>query len=168
MILETVNRLKASNPEAASAGAADTITVTDILAMRARIWGFNNAIWLANHDTIGQIGKLEGTVGHSNIFNPRISEAMPDTLLGRPIFFTEYTKTLGDANDILLLNMSQYLEGQLGGVNQAQSIHVRFLANEECFKFSMRNDGKPWWNAALTPRNSTATLSPFVGLAERA
>lgn len=44
------------------------------------------------------------------------------------------------------------------------------LANpdEQKVRFVFRVDGQPWWPAALTPRYSSDTLSPFVAIAERA
>ena len=50
----------------------------------------------------------------------------------------------------------------------AESIHVRFLTHGRSLKFWLRNAGMPWWNAPLTPKKGTNTLSPFVTLAERA
>ena len=43
------------------------------------------------------------------LFNPSRGIDVPDTLLGRPIFFTEYAKTLGDEGDLILAVWSQYL-----------------------------------------------------------
>jgi hypothetical protein len=46
-------------------------------------------------------------------------------------------------------------------------MHVRFVNHERAFKFWTRNAGAPWWRSALTPHKGSATLSPFVTLAER-
>lgn len=149
--------------------AADTIVKANILKMRSRCWGYENAVWMANHDTYSQIAAIGGDGnGSGNLWQQSMVEGRPDRLLGRPIYFTEYTKTLGDANDIILVNWTQYLEGLYQPMQSAESIHVRFLNNENTYKFWLRNDGKGWWTSALTPRNSSNTLSPFVGLAERA
>lgn len=150
--------------------AADTIVGANILKMRARCWGYGRAIWLANIDTYEQLAKVHvaGTNGDVFLFSPARGEDVPDMLLGRPIFFTEFVETLGDKGDILLADWSQYLEGQLGGVNSAESMHVRFLNNERCFKVSLRNDGRPWWRSAITPVKGANSLSPFVTLDARA
>ena len=88
---------------------------------------------------------------------------------GRPAYSTEYTQTLGTAGDIVLANWSEYLEGILTpDIQSAESIHVRFVNHERAFKFWIENCGTPWWKAALTPKRSTQTLSPFVVLATRA
>lgn len=146
--------------------SADTIVAANIYKMRSRTWGYGNAIWLANHDTIPQLAALND--GTNNIFLVSATEDLPDMLLGRPIFFTEYTETLGDKGDILCGNWSQYLEGTLESVQSAESVHVRFVNHERTFKFWTYNDGRCWWRSALTPKKSSNTLSPFVNLAARA
>ena len=75
---------------------------------------------------------------------------------------------MGDTGDILLVNPTQYLDGLYQPLQSAESLHVRFDSHERAFKFWLRNDGKCWWRAALTPKNSASTLSPFVKLDARA
>lgn len=147
--------------------AADTITYNNILAMRARCWGYGNAVWVANHDALPTLAKMNFVVGTggSAVFVPNTN---PATLLGRPLFFAEYLKTVGDQGDILLVNPTQYLDATLEDIQSADSVHVRFETGERTFKFWLMNDGKCWWRAPLTPKNSTATLSPFVTLDARA
>jgi len=70
--------------------------------------------------------------------------------------------------DIAFLDASQYILAQKGGIDQASSIHVRFLNDETVLRFVQRIDGQPLWNSPLTPADaSAATLSPFVFLAVR-
>jgi len=150
--------------------AAATIVFKNILNMRSRCWGYGQAIWLANHDTFPQLAQMGLAVGAGGVpvYIPSAVEDRPDMLLGRPIFYTEFAETVGTAGDLILSNWSQYLEGQLGGLESTESTHVRFLANERAFKINLRNDGRPWWKSALTPKKGANTLSPFVTLATRA
>ena len=152
-----------------SGQAADTIVSTNVIKMAARSWGFGQAIWLANHDTRPQLAVLSIAVGTAGtlIYQPSEREGFPDMLWGRPIFYTEYASTLGDAGDIILWNPTQYLEGLYQPLQSAESMHVRFLNHERVFKFWLRNCGAPWWRSALTPANGS-TLSPIVTLAARA
>lgn len=151
---------------------ADTINGTNVIKMRQRVWRYGQAIWLANHDTLEQLMTchIAGTNSDVFLFSPGRGVDVPDTLLGRPIIFTEYANTLGDLGDICCGVWSQYLWGTMGPQNprRAESIHVRFLNHERTFKFWIENDGAPWWRALLTPHKSAETLSPFVALAERA
>lgn len=146
---------------------ASEIDYLDIVNMMSRCWRYQNAVWIANHDTIPQLAQMNLVVGAggSAIFVMNAANALPSTLMGKPLFFSEYLQTLGTAGDILLCNWSQYLEGTYQPLSSAESIHVRFVQAERAFRFMIRNDGAPWWRSALTPKNSATTLSPYVTLA---
>ena len=148
---------------------ADTILFKNIVQMRSRAWKYGNCIWMANHDTMPQMFLLNQVVGTGGtpIFSTDASRDIPDQLLGRPLVFTEYTETVGDAGDLLLINWAEYLEGILQPMQSAESIHVRFINNETAFKFWTRNAGTGWWRTVLTPKKSSITRSPFIRLAER-
>ena len=152
-----------------SSQPAATITYNNVLAMRARVWGYGSAVWLANHNCLPQLAKMNSPVGTggSLVYQSSAAVDVPDMLLGRPIYYTEYAKTLGTTGDILCCNFGEYLEGVYQPLQSAESIHVRFLNNERTFKFWLRNAGAPWWKTALTPKNGD-TLSPFVKLDARA
>ncbi len=149
---------------------ADTITGQNLVDMRSRCWGYGQAIWLVNHDALGTIAsaRLDGTNSDNFIFTPGNGTDIPDRILGRPVFFTEYVNTVGDLGDINLCNWGEYLEASKGGLRIAESMHVRFLAREKTLRAVMRNDGKSWWNSVLTPKNGAASRSPFITLEARA
>ena len=54
-----------------------------------------------------------------------------------------------------------------GGIQQVQSLHVRFLQDEQVLKFTYRVDGAPRTNVAVTPNKGTDTQSPYIALAAR-
>lgn len=147
--------------------AADTIVTENIDKMAARCWRYNSAVWLANQTTRPQLRGLVRAVGTGGAPVPYFSVGDgQERLDGRPIFFTEFAKAVGDVGDLILGDWSQFIEGIYQPLQQAESIHVRFLNHERTFKFWVRNCGMPWWRSALTPKNG-ATLSPFVVLAAR-
>lgn len=150
--------------------AADTIVANNVLKMRQRCWRYGRAVWLANHDTYLQLAQLRivGDNGDVWLFRPGNGVDTPDTLLGRPIFFTEYAETLGDAGDLVLGVWSEFLEGEYEAPDRAESMHVRFENHERTFKFWLRNAGAPWWRDVLTPKRGANTLAPFVRIAARA
>jgi HK97 family phage major capsid protein len=129
-------------------------------------------VWLINKDTIPQLYTMGITVGVGGapVFVPANGAAgRPyNELFGIPILPVEYCATLGTLGDILLVDLSEYQMIEKGGIRSEYSIHVRFLYDEGVFRFIWRVDGQPKWNSALTPFKGTATVSPFVGLAERA
>jgi len=168
----------ASNPclvsQAIESGQlADTIVTENILKMWMRLPAASKgkAIWVANNDTFLELSTLTiavGTGGATVGLVKDATEGASATLLGRPLFLSEKMETLGDANDIGLCDLSKYYFGTKGSAKTASSTHVRFIYDETCFKFSIRVDGQPSLLSAVTPRKGANTLSPFVGLAERA
>lgn len=153
--------------------AAASIVLENIVKMWARMWGPSrqNAVWLYNQDiepVLFTLGMIVGT-GGSPIFMPPggLSSSPYGTLLGRPMIPSEQAATLGTVGDLMLVDLGQYLMADKGGMQTASSIHVRFLYDEQVFRFTLRTDGQPLWNAALTPAQGSNTLSPFVALATR-
>lgn len=151
--------------------AATTITGTNLVNMRARCWRYSNAVWMANHDAWLQIQKatIASGTGVVPVWQAGDeSSGSPDMVLGRPLFLCENCATLGTVGDVVLVDWSQYLDGQYKPMEALSSIHVRYQAVETAFRFTVRNGGAPWWRAALTPKRSATTLSPYVALATRA
>jgi len=144
--------------------AADTITFANIVKMIARCWRYGESVWLANPTAYPQLRQMVQPGSTIPIFatgTPGIA-----TLEGRPIYFHERLAALGDLGDIVLVNPREYLEAEVGGMQSADSVHVRFLEHERTFKFWMVNGGAGWWRSALTPKRGD-TLSPFVYLQAR-
>lgn len=157
-----------------SGQAAGSIVFENIVNMRARLWARSraNSVWYINQDCETELHKMALAVGTGGVpvYLPAQGLAgLPyDTLYGRPIIPIEHCKTVGTNGDIILADMSQYRLIDKGGVNQAVSMHVKFLTDEQVFRFTLRVNGMPLWSSALTPKNGSKTQSPFVTLATRA
>jgi HK97 family phage major capsid protein len=125
---------------------------------------------MANHDCYPALSTLQLKIvtAGTAMYQPSLVEDRPDLLLGRPIIYTEYAKSIGTQGDLILANWNEYLEGTLQPLATEESIHVRFVNHEQTFKFYLRNAGIPWWKVALTPAYSSNKLSPFVVLDTRA
>ena len=154
-------------------GAA-TILYENVIKMRARCWGYGKAVWLANHDCLPQLMLMNQSIGTGGmpVFQPGdrlglVNSDIDGYLMGRPLMFSEYTKSVGTTGDIILCNWSEYLEGTYQPMQSAESIHVRFVNHERAFKFWLRNAGQPWWKTAITPNQGSNTLSPYIALAAR-
>jgi len=151
--------------------AATTVVYENVVKMRSRIMptSYGRAVWVANSDTIPQLMTMNlavGTGGAAMWVQSSVPD-MPDTLLGRPIVYTEHAQTLGTAGDIMLADFSQYLIGDRMDLRIDSSMHQQFTTDEICWRFVKRVDGQPWMISALTPQNGSNTLSPFVELAVR-
>ena len=153
--------------------AAATVVAENIQKMWARMWAPSrgNAVWLINQDIEPQLHSMSLAVGTGGVpvYMPAggLSVSPYASLYGRPVMPIEQCQTLGTAGDIYLVDLSQYLLIEKGGIKAASSIHVQFTTDETAFRFVYRVNGQPIWNAALTPFKGSNTLSPFVNLAVR-
>lgn len=153
--------------------AAATIVFENIVKMWSRMWARSrrNAFWAINQDIEPQLYTMSLSVGTGGIpvyMPPNGAAGTPyGTLFGRPVIPVEQASTLGTAGDISLVDLSQYLLIDKGEVQSASSVHVRFIYGENTFRFTYPVNGQPIWNKAMTPKNGSNTLSPFVTLATR-
>lgn len=151
--------------------AATTFVTANAAKMFGRLWtrSMANAAWFVNQDVYQQL--LQLTIGSSQwpVWIPPggLAAAPYGSLYGRPVVPVEYCQTLGTVGDVVLADMSQYLVIDKGGPQAAQSMHVRFVNDEMTFRMTYRVDGQPIWNAALTPKNGSSTVSPFIALQAR-
>lgn len=157
-----------------SGQVADTVVYENVLKMWSRLWSRsrNTSAWFIHQDVLPQLAQMAMSVGVGGVpvYMPAtgVAGSMYSTLFGRPVIEIEHADTVGDQGDIMLLDLSQYLMIDKGGMDAAQSIHVRFIYGENTFRFMLRTDGQPIWNSPLTLFNSSTTVSPFVLLDARA
>jgi HK97 family phage major capsid protein len=154
--------------------AAATVVAQNVIKMWARMWARSraNAAWFVNQDVEPQLMQMSVAVGTGGqlIYMPPggLSGQPYGTLFGRPVIPTEFNPTLGTVGDIVLADWSQYKLANKGAVKAASSMHVQFLTDQMCWRFTARYDGQVTWKAALTPYKGTNTQSPFITLATRA
>lgn len=150
--------------------AAATVTKENLVKMRSRLSGssLDSSIWLVNQSVEPQLNLL--TLGDLGAYFPSGTFANQpyDQLFGRPVVRCEQAAALGSVGDISLIDFSKYLLIEKGGIKGETSIHVRFLHEETAFRWSLRIGGIPMFDSAVTPFKGSATLSPYVALAERA
>jgi len=151
--------------------AAATILHNNLKNMWARGWGRSrpNMIWMINQDCEPALDDLAKVIGTGGV-EPNWVTYSPEGVLrikGRPVVTSEYCSTLGTVDDIVLVDLSQYYFVDRGGVEQAQSMHVRFTTDEMAFRATYRVDGGMSWKEALTPFKGSNTQSPVVVLATR-
>jgi len=152
-----------------SAQKAATIVTENLSKMWARFRG-RNPVWYINQDCNPQLDALTLTAGTAAL-EPRFVTYGSDGLMrikGAPVIPIEQCETLGTVGDIILADWSQYITADKGAINEASSIHVDFIYDQELFRFLYYFDGQPRWTSALSPYKGTNTVSPFVALATRA
>lgn len=160
--------------EAESGQAADTVLYQNIanawarMAPRAR----RNAVWLMNSDAEAQLQfmafpVLSGTSVPVYLPPGGLSGSPYSTLYGRPIIVSEPMPALGNAGDVILADMKQYMSVvKASGLRQDVSIHLFFDYDITAFRFVLRVGGQPWWNSPITRANGP-THGFFVALGAR-
>jgi len=152
---------------------AATILTENIIKMWSRMYGKSraNAVWFINQDIEPQLFTMSLAVGTGGVpvYMPAngLAGSPYGTLMGRPVIPVEQCATLGTVGDIMLVDLSQYMTIDKGGVKGDSSMHVRFLYDEMAYRFITRIDGQPLWKSALTPFKGSNTQSPFVALQTR-
>lgn len=148
--------------------AADTIVAGNIAKAYSRMLNPQDAVWVANSDTLPQLMVLAFTNGQP-MWQPNFAEGPGGMLLGRPIIWSEHADTVGDVGDIQFVNPNGYEAfRKQNGISFAESIHLFFDYNVRAFRWIFRIGGQPVLSAPVTPNKSAATKSHFVAIAERA
>lgn len=151
--------------------AATTIVWENIVKMYSRMLpsSLDSAVWVCHIDTFPELATMSlsvGTGGSAIWLNNGVA-GPPMTILGRPVFFTEKVRSLGTAGDINFVDFSYYLIGDRQAIQADTSPHYRFQNDQTTVRFIERVDGRPWIQSAITPRQGTNTLSPFIQLQTR-
>lgn len=148
----------------------DTIVYENIIKMYARMYpqGQQRAVWIANSTTIPQLMQLSIAVGVGGSVIPVMKESNGQfSLLGRPVLFTPNLPILGDANDIIFADLSQYAVGIRREIRLEKSTIPGWTNDLVSYRALVRFDGQGIWSSAITPRKGDS-FSWCVGLAERA
>ena len=161
---------------AVTRAAANKVRSEDVATMvsRLRPGAYGKSFWLMNTSVLPQIwtmvlgGSASGT--GVPVFQPNFKDSPYGTLLGRPIYVSEYCMDLTDAaaatGEILLVNPDGYgLAVRSEGLQTASTIGFAFDQGLQSFRATMRVGGTPLLSAAISRANGSETLSDFVKLA---
>jgi HK97 family phage major capsid protein len=155
-----------------SAQPADTLYYENVIKMWAQLLptAKAGAVWLINTDVTPALATM--SFNHTGLSGTGSAVYLPaggasvtpyGTLMGKPIIEIEQCATLGDAGDVILANFNQgYLLAEKGGMQSDMSIHVRFIYDEQVFRFVLRLDGQPMLRSKITPFKGSNELSHFV------
>jgi HK97 family phage major capsid protein len=155
---------------ASSAGGTNTVTATDVDNMWVRRAKPSGAgyVWLGNQEIETQLSKLVYSVTNTAgqfayVPGGLFGDSVLPKLKGKPVYYTEFNAALGTTGDIILFDPSQYAIGyKTTGIRGSVSAHVYFASDQQLFKYTIRMDGRPLWDAALTRYKGSSSLSPIV------
>jgi HK97 family phage major capsid protein len=147
---------------------ADLLKFEDIVAMYSRMLpgSLSRAVWIASIDTFPQLAAMviPGGAAPNAVWlsNGQVIDSPPMTIFGRPVFFTEKVPKLTDPGALSFVDLGFYLIGDRQVMSAMSSPHFKFQNDQTAYRIIERLDGRPWLNSAITPKNSSNTLSPFI------
>jgi HK97 family phage major capsid protein len=150
--------------------AAGTIVHGNITKMWQRLVARSraNAVWLINQECEGQLTDMSFTSGGNTMLSPYAQEYVTKgTIKGRPVQTIEQANALGSIGDIVLADPTQYIGIDKTKAQMDVSIHVRFLYDEQVFRFTYRFNGQTYRTAPIQPYKGANSLSSFVALQNR-
>lgn len=140
-----------------SGQAVDTLNYLNIAKMFSRMYpaGLNRAVWIANStllpDLLTNMVVAVGTGGTVvNVFQENNGQY---TLLGRPLFLTPNLPAIGDLNDIIFCDLSQYAIGIRREMRLERSNIPGWTEDLMSYRVLVRFDGQGTWSDVLSPRN---------------
>ena len=150
-------------------GTANEVNYIDLVNMLANVITRGNYVWLCQRvDMLPQLMTMTDGAGQL-IWTSNARDGAPaPRLAGIPIFFNEISPALGSAGDLRLVDLSYYLvkPGMGVSITSDNTMYAsNFLAGIETIRVIYYIDGKPWLTDALTLRDGTNTVSPFISLA---
>jgi HK97 family phage major capsid protein len=154
--------------QAKSASGSTVIAAKDPANMISRMIpeSFNNSFFLAHNTVLPYLWTL--TLGQMPVYAQDFRQSPYGSLLGRPVFVSEFCQDYNTAGDIMLVSPDGYAVAiKAGGIQTAASIHFAFDQGLQSFRATMRVGGAPLAQAAVSRKNGSSTLSHIVALAAR-
>jgi HK97 family phage major capsid protein len=152
-----------------SATGSTNIAAADLTNMASRMvpGSFGNAFWLCHSSVLSKLWTL--VLGQQPILAPDFSKSPFGTLLGRPVFTSEFCSDYNTAGDIFLVSPDGYgLAVKSSGVRTDTSIHFGFDQGLQSFRATLRIGGTPLLSTPVARKNGTSTQSHLICLGVRA
>jgi len=148
--------------------AAQTVTAANINKMWVRMPARYRAqaVWFINQEVDTALTEMAFGTG-VNMHPLALEYLQKGTMKGAPVVSIEQASALGTKGDIILSDPTQYIGIDKANLTADSSIHVRYLYDEQVFRFIYRFNGAPYRNKPITPYKGNVDLSPFVTLADR-
>jgi len=151
--------------------AAGAVSYADIVALRSRIHPnfAKGAVWVASTDILETLLLLEDTAGHyifPNSFRG-VDAAIPDQMLGRPIFWTDKMAVLGSSDgDLALVDFGAVALGLRQGIFLENSTSPGWYQNLVSYRAITMWDAQPLLQKPITPRNGSTNTLSFAAVLE--
>lgn len=139
------------------------ISYANLTAMLSKLLMRGGApVWFASQSELPALMEIEDTDGNY-IWQPNAREGVPQTLLGYPLIWNEFSPLANAKGSLSLVNLANYLIKDGSGPFVAASEHVKFRENQTVFKVFWNVDGQPWMTQPIKQEKGHE-VSPFVVL----
>lgn len=136
----------------------------DALSMLSRFKSTGGSpVWIIHPSIWPDIGRFEVGTGGA-VYQSNVQAGLGAPLLGAPILQSEHLPQADNSGCVILADLNAYLFFLRSQLSIAYSEHAAFTSDKGTWRFTQRNDGKPWLKSAITladPQGSY-TVSPFV------
>lgn len=148
------------------ASTASVFGAVDMYAMQAQALPGAGAFWLASPTALPALASINTGTGGVQLLNPDLRSAPGQTLLGRPLYFSEACAALGTLGDLLYVVPSGYVLAFNGSVRTSSTIAFAFDVDAQSFKATIRMGGAPVLDAKITRAvGGTNYASHIIGMA---
>ena len=156
-------------------GDTDDTMLQDIVNVwsRVSVASRGTATWFMNHENLPKMimnmhqgNTVTNTYGAPPLWQMNIYDPIKSQIFGRPVVFTEKMSAQGTVGDVGCFDLKKYIVGTRQALTIDLSNQVYWTTGHIAFRFTERLDGQPMVASAITPYKGSATLSPFVTLAE--
>ncbi len=145
---------------------ANAVEYLDLTAMLTHMMPGNNGIWVAHQSVMQSLLEMEGPSGNPQFLWGNAVAGVPNTLLGRPIIFTDKLPFLGTEGDIIYVDWGYYLVGDRQTITIDLSTDEHFRNSLVSWRANERVDGKPWLASPITYQDGTFQVSPIIVLSD--
>lgn len=146
--------------------SANEVNYLDLTAMLTHMMPGNNGIWVAHQSVMQSLLEMTGPAGHESFLWGNAVAGVPNTLLGRPIIFTDKLPFLGTEGDIIYVDWGYYLVGDRQTITIDLSVDEHFRNSLVSWRANQRVDGKAWLSSPITLADGTFQVSPIIVLSD--
>lgn len=142
---------------------ATTIGAGQVLSMEASLLPGNGAFFVGSPTVLPAIATMKTGSAGFPLFQPDMTVATKQAILGRPFYRSEACPVLNTAGDLILVQPSGYMLAlKAGGVQTATTVGFAFDQDLQSFRATLRVGGAPLLSAKVTRANGSTYASHFV------
>jgi len=139
------------------------ITYEDLVKINAQIKG-TDLKWVLNRTALPELQTMVAKNTTNLVWQPGAVAGAPDSILGIPVEYNEYSPTLGTFGDIALLDMKKYAIKDGTGLSIFLDNVTQYGSGKTRIYMSWNVDGQSLLTGPIKSEDKKTEFSPFVVL----